>query len=388
MILLVACVGALYPFTIYPALLHLLTRNQSGTAPSPGTASLPFSIIIPAHNEEGVIAEKIENTLAAIRDYPAGAEIIVAADGCTDRTCDIVRRFGDRVTLVLVQQRSGIVGALKAGVAHARHEVVFFSDADILVAPGSYQLMMRHLEDACVGGVCGTTRLEVTPGSGLEGERANIVLGRWIRIKQSQHVSCVGADGANWGLRKSLVRWPANPQLAEDLVMPLEVVRLGYRYVCEPDAWVVERTANAVADEYYRKVRTIAGGIQAGIYCRWMFRRPFLRIGFHYLSWKIGKYLVGVWLTVGALAIFVLSHDTALFLPLVVMACVVATFATVGMARLRFSTAREGGMPEMVWYGLVTLFAPIAAVGELLTRRATVLWRIAPRQVKGVQSET
>ena len=51
------------------------------------------SFVIAAHNEEQRIAEKIENTLA--QDYPADRmEIIVASDCSTDRTDDIVRRFG------------------------------------------------------------------------------------------------------------------------------------------------------------------------------------------------------------------------------------------------------------------------------------------------------
>ena len=53
----------------------------------------PVSLIICAYNEERDIRRKLEETLAC--DYPADRlEVIVASDGSTDRTDDIVREIG------------------------------------------------------------------------------------------------------------------------------------------------------------------------------------------------------------------------------------------------------------------------------------------------------
>src|SRR5438477_12545626 len=53
-----------------------------------------ISVIVPAHNEEDYLAQ----TLAALncQDYPAH-EIVVVANGCTDRTEDAARGRCDRL---------------------------------------------------------------------------------------------------------------------------------------------------------------------------------------------------------------------------------------------------------------------------------------------------
>ena len=57
---------------------------------------LPFvSIVIPAFNEDCVIRKKIENLLAV--DYPEELrEIVVASDGSTDRTDDMLTGYGEK----------------------------------------------------------------------------------------------------------------------------------------------------------------------------------------------------------------------------------------------------------------------------------------------------
>ena len=52
-----------------------------------------FAIIIPAHNEEGVVSALVENCREL--DYPKNMyDIFVVADNCTDRTADIARQHG------------------------------------------------------------------------------------------------------------------------------------------------------------------------------------------------------------------------------------------------------------------------------------------------------
>ena len=71
----------LYPLVIYPPLIWLLARLFPRPVKKGRPALLPtLTIVIPAHNEEAVIADKIKNTLAC--DYPMEkVEILVASDG-------------------------------------------------------------------------------------------------------------------------------------------------------------------------------------------------------------------------------------------------------------------------------------------------------------------
>lgn len=381
-VLAIAVIGVLYPTVVYPVLLLLLRRNRSGVADR-SSAPVPidgFTVIVPAHNEERVIAAKLRNTLAAAKASGYPWQIIVAADGCTDGTCDLVRRFSPDVNLIEVQERGGIVGAFKAGLRYSRFDVVVFSDADIQLDVDNFRQLIRHFSSPNVGGACGATRMVVKAASGLGLEQVNVFLRTWVRERQSEHFATVGADGANWAVRKELIRWPSNSQIAEDLVVPLEIVRQGYRFEFDSSAGALETSPSAVNDEYHRKVRTIAGGIQAGLYCKWMFQTPYRWVGFHYLSWKICKYMVGMWLLLGFIATLMLSATSTAAASLsigivvtVLLSVSLRLLASIPIPRPARSVA------DAVWYALVTLSTPFAAVASLLSRRATTLWRIAPR---------
>jgi hypothetical protein len=93
------------------------------------TVSTPFAVIIPAHNEEAVIARCLRSVLA---DAP-GAEamqIIVAANGCTDRTVEIARAVAPHA-LVLDLPVGSKIGAINAANRAATLFPRIFLDADV-----------------------------------------------------------------------------------------------------------------------------------------------------------------------------------------------------------------------------------------------------------------
>src|SRR5689334_21376691 len=83
-----------YAYVIYPLLLWLLASGRATRKPPSG--ALPtVSVLIVGHNEEAMIGARIENLLAL--DYPADAlELVVASDGSSDRTVEIVRQYESR----------------------------------------------------------------------------------------------------------------------------------------------------------------------------------------------------------------------------------------------------------------------------------------------------
>src|SRR5919201_1655222 len=61
------------------------------------------TLIVPAHNEESVIARRLENLLAL--EYPVERlEIVVASDASVDRTDEIVEEFAAREPRVRLQR--------------------------------------------------------------------------------------------------------------------------------------------------------------------------------------------------------------------------------------------------------------------------------------------
>ena len=118
-------------------------------------------VVVAAHDEEAVIGRRVENLLEL--DYPAErVRIVVASDGSTDRTNEIVRDLTEssgRVEL-LECARAGKATAQNTAVARSEAEVVAFSDANSRWEPDALRKLVRSFADPEVGYVCGQLRLE------------------------------------------------------------------------------------------------------------------------------------------------------------------------------------------------------------------------------------
>ncbi|MBR6126539.1 glycosyltransferase family 2 protein, partial [bacterium] len=116
----------------------------------------PFvSIMIPAHNEEGVIAETIENIRAI--DYP-NFEIIVIDDRSTDNTSSVIIGLADKYENVIAIIRKpdafpGKSAVLNDALEVAKGEAVLVFDADATVEPDFLNKLIPNLEPVDVGAV-------------------------------------------------------------------------------------------------------------------------------------------------------------------------------------------------------------------------------------------
>jgi len=97
------------------------------------------SVVVPAHNEERVIAECARALLA--QDHP-DLEVIIVLDRCTDRTAAILRETagGDPRLRVIENDHcppdwAGKCHAASVGAKAARGEWLLFSDADVRFDP-------------------------------------------------------------------------------------------------------------------------------------------------------------------------------------------------------------------------------------------------------------
>ena len=121
---------------------------------------VPLSLVIPAYNEGGRLADTLCSWARFLADRPewTGSEIIVVCDGCTDDTADVARRsVGDSVQLTVVSYspNRGKGFALRQGVAASRGGLVLMADADgttpLSEAVWMAELLQQRQADIVVG---------------------------------------------------------------------------------------------------------------------------------------------------------------------------------------------------------------------------------------------
>jgi glycosyltransferase involved in cell wall biosynthesis len=87
------------------------------------------SVVIPLYQTERYIAETLQSVLAqTYTDY----EVLVVADGSTDRGPGIARGFTDPRIRVITQANRGLAGARNTGIRNARGRYIALLDADDL----------------------------------------------------------------------------------------------------------------------------------------------------------------------------------------------------------------------------------------------------------------
>lgn len=100
------------------------------------------SIIIPAHDEQAVVARSIESLT---RDLDAASyQVILVANGCSDGTAEVASRAWDRIEVIETDIPSKS-NALNLGDATATGFPRFYMDADITLSPGAISIISSRM---------------------------------------------------------------------------------------------------------------------------------------------------------------------------------------------------------------------------------------------------
>lgn len=250
-----------------------------------GSTYEPFvSVIVPAYNEQLVIANTINSLLRSNYEL---YEIIVVDDGSKDDTTKIVTekfRNEPRVRLFTVTN-AGKAEALNIGLRHAKGEVVIALDADTLFAPQTIRALASRFHDPEIAAVAGNAKV---------GNRINIVT-RWQALEYvtSQNMdrrafaslNCItvvpGAVGA-W--RRDVLEQAggfSSDTLAEDQDLTLQIRRLGYKIGYEETAIAWTEAPDHLTTLARQRFRWAYGTLQ----CMWkhantLFRFRYGTLGF------------------------------------------------------------------------------------------------------------
>jgi biofilm PGA synthesis N-glycosyltransferase PgaC len=303
--LLFTCLGlAVYHYVGYPLAVMLWARvaprpGGADAVPALAEASLPslwppVTLLIAAYNEERVIEAKLRNALAM--HYPGRLEIIVVSDGSSDRTPQIVAGFAAQgVVSMHSPPRRGKTAALNRGVAAAQGEILVFSDANNDFNADALTALVQHFRDPAVGGVCGVKRIreaadrESSKGDGLYWRYESA-----IKEAEGRIGSITNADGEIFAMRRRLYRPIEEHIINDDAQITFDIIGQGQRILYEPQAQSVEYASIHIEDDFFVKVRMVAGGFQTLSHHWRKLLPPRSWFSFAFLSHKALRYLMPV----------------------------------------------------------------------------------------------
>lgn len=357
-----------YPYFLFPLVMIVLSRSI-GKSWARSNSKQRMSVIISVYNEEGVIREKIENTLKL--NYPAELlEILVVSDGSTDQTNQIVSTFeAPRIRLAAFSERKGKTACLNQVVPDAMGDIIVFTDANSMFPADALQKFSRNFSCEEIGLVTGWTKYR-KPGGNEESVGLYARLEMVTKQAESLISSCVGADGAVFAIRKCLYR-PLQDNDINDFVIPLNVIGQGKRVVLDRELFCIEQPGDNESKEFRRQVRITNRTLGAiGRNIRFLNPFTFGSFAFFLLSHKVLRFLVP-FSFLGTLMISILLANDSTFYT--VFAIIQLLFICSGFAGIfKISNNR---LAQLCSFFLLTISAQLIGWLRWASGKADVMWK-------------
>lgn len=114
-----------------------------------------YALIIPAYNEEKLLASTVAAARSAMNSVQASGELIVVDNNSTDRTAEVAREVG--VDRIVFEPHNQIARARNAGAGATGAGRLVFVDADTKIEGGTLRIALDHLASGTV--VAGGARI-------------------------------------------------------------------------------------------------------------------------------------------------------------------------------------------------------------------------------------
>ncbi|HKW78673.1 MAG TPA: glycosyltransferase family 2 protein [Candidatus Limnocylindria bacterium] len=365
-ILLVTAAGALAALAAYLDVVSLAALARRPPLHE-GPGRRRFAILVPAHDEERVIARALQD-LGHLEYPPERYDVLVVADNCTDDTAAVARAHG-----ALVYERHDPASAAKGyalrwlldrvRTERLAYDAFVVVDADSSVAPNFLRAMDARLEAGAraIQAHYAVRNVDASPLAALRG--AAFASLHFLRPlgRAALGLSC-GLKGNGMCFDQAILeafgwRWFA---LAEDVEFHLTLVRAGERVVFAPETWVRADMPTTFATAATQNRRWERGRFD-------LLRAlgPLLRDGIRrgnpiMLDAALEQLVPPLSIPVAAAALCAVLAFISEDLP----AAVLASFALAGLL-------------AHVIAGLVATRAPLAAYRALALAPAYIVWKLA-----------
>jgi cellulose synthase/poly-beta-1,6-N-acetylglucosamine synthase-like glycosyltransferase/spore germination protein YaaH/peptidoglycan/xylan/chitin deacetylase (PgdA/CDA1 family) len=230
-------------------------RPDHDQAPDP----LPsVTVLIPAHNEEGVIVQTVTSVLAS--DHPE-IHVIVVNDGSIDDTGILLdMHFGDDPRVEIIHQvNHGKAAALNHAMSLAETEIVVTIDADTEIESDAIRQLLRHFADPQTGAVAGNVKVGNRSRWLTRWQALEYITSQNMEKRAFDLLNCITVvPGALGAWRKRAIEAAGGitaDTVAEDADLTVAIRRLGWRVTYEERAmaWTeAPETAGALIRQRFR----------------------------------------------------------------------------------------------------------------------------------------
>ena len=245
----------IYIYGGYAALIGVLARGRKQqNFPEDGIWPM-VTVLLTVHNEEAVVAARIQNLLD--NDYPENRlKIVVASDGSTDATNDIVRGFEKSgVRLFMPKSRLGKSDTQNQAIARIEDDVIVFTDAESRFQRNTIRRLVAPFMQSEIGFSSG--RLEfLSHEDNALAQSQNRYWEQEMKIRDAESklgILAVGT-GAVMAVRRECIQ-PMPSHIGEDCVLPLMALSAGYKAVHVDSAQATDYLHSAPKDALRARIR-------------------------------------------------------------------------------------------------------------------------------------
>jgi dolichol-phosphate mannosyltransferase len=203
---------------------------------------LKLSVVIPAHNEEGTVAETLTEIVATLDAEEIEHEVIVVDDSSTDGTAAVVERFAadhPQVRCLPSPYRNGFGFAVRAGLETFGGDAVAIVMADGSDSPRDLVTYQRLLEE---GYECAFGSRFVHGSTVTDYPRSKLIMNRIVNwgIRALFHHGYNDTTNAFKAYRREVIE-SVQPLLSHHfnltVELPLKAVVRGFSYGIVPISW-------------------------------------------------------------------------------------------------------------------------------------------------------
>ncbi len=314
-------IAIIHPYTSYPLFLYLKSRNKKVWFNAFDKNNLPFvSVLMAVHNEEKILAEKIQSILNS--NYPAHLyEIIIGSDASNDRTNEILKNFRekhDNIQTVFFKERQGKIKIINKLIKKAKSDFILFTDADVIFTAETIYELIKYFKEKKIGLVDSNLQKQETQKIGVAIQE-KFYINFELSIKNKEGIIAgvmMGPFGGAYAIRKDLFENVPDNFLVDDFYINMKILQKNYWSINNPAAISYDNGTDDIKAEFKRKTRISTGNFQnLKTFYKVLFSKRYL-LAFSFFSHKVLRWLTPIFiilLLINSLSLYKISSYYQIF---------------------------------------------------------------------------